>query len=194
MGGSTLEAFRRLLLLVLLQDNRVLQSGPLQASMLLTAEELLLARAPANQQDMLLSTWVNLVRMVNSGSAEIQGGRRQRRAALMCCSHMHGQGKEASRVFVAQLRAFTLLANCHCVMHAHAFPFTLSQQSCVSWTPSCWLWSSGHAGGTRAWLRQQQEQPLAAQRQAAQTVRMRQQPLSGWVTTPTWRHALLSSL
>jgi len=71
--GSTLEGFRRLLLLVLLQDNQVLRDGPLQASMLRSAEELLLSHPPESQRDMLLSTWVNLVRLLNSGAAEIQG-------------------------------------------------------------------------------------------------------------------------
>lgn len=73
VGGATLEAFRRLLLLVLLQDDKLLMDGPLQASMLLSIEELLLSRPVSSQQDMLLSTLVNLTRMINSGAAEIQG-------------------------------------------------------------------------------------------------------------------------
>lgn len=74
VNGSTLEAFRRLLLLVLLQDSALLKDGPLQASMLVSMEELLLSHPIASQQDMLLSTVVNLARMLNSGAAEIQGG------------------------------------------------------------------------------------------------------------------------
>jgi hypothetical protein len=73
IAGSTLEAFRRLLLLALLQDDKVLQGGPLQASMLLSTEEMLLSHPPADQRDMLLTTVVNLTRMINSGAAEIQG-------------------------------------------------------------------------------------------------------------------------
>jgi hypothetical protein len=76
MVGSTLEAFRRLLLLVLLQDSALLQDGPLQASMLVSMELLLLSRPISSQQDMLLSTVVNLTRMLNTGAAKIQGGPR----------------------------------------------------------------------------------------------------------------------
>lgn len=84
--GSTLEGFRRLLLLVLLQDNQVLRDGRLQASMLRSAEELLLAHPPESQRDMLLSTWVNLVRLLNSGAAEIQG--EDPRAGLQLPCHL----------------------------------------------------------------------------------------------------------
>lgn len=83
VAGSTLEAFRRLLLLVLLQDDQVLQDGPLQPSMLRSVEELLLSHTPENQRDMLLSTWVNLIRMVNSGAAEIQAIVRELEALML---------------------------------------------------------------------------------------------------------------
>jgi hypothetical protein len=73
VSGATLEAFRRLLLLVLLQDSRMLQDGPLLASRLVSMEELLLSHPITTQQDMLLSVLVNLTRMLNSGAAEIQG-------------------------------------------------------------------------------------------------------------------------
>lgn len=73
IGGLTLEAFRRLLLLVLLQDDRILQEGPLQPSALRSVEELLLSHPPQTEKDMMLSTLVNLERMLNSGAAEIQG-------------------------------------------------------------------------------------------------------------------------
>jgi hypothetical protein len=74
ISGSTLEAFRRLLLLVLLQDDRTLQDGPLQPSALQSIDELLLSHPPQTEKDMMLSTVVNLERMLNSGAAEIQGG------------------------------------------------------------------------------------------------------------------------
>lgn len=73
LSGATLEAFRRLLLLVLLQDSRMLQDGPLHASMLVSMEEMLLSHPTTTQHDMLLSVLINLTRMLNSGAAEIQG-------------------------------------------------------------------------------------------------------------------------
>jgi hypothetical protein len=84
--GATLEGCRRLLLLVLLHDGRLTQRGPLAPSSLLTLEELLLLRPPECQQDMLLSTAVNLVRIINSGAADIQGARTAaaRRAVHVC--------------------------------------------------------------------------------------------------------------
>lgn len=72
--GATLEGFRRLLLLVLLQDAVPLAPGPLLPSQLLPLEDLLL-KVPRNQSDMLLSTVPNLLRMINSGAGMIQGAR-----------------------------------------------------------------------------------------------------------------------
>lgn len=71
--GNTLEGFRRLLLLVLLQDAAPLAAGPLLPSQLLPLEELLL-KVPSSQADMLLSTVPNLLRMINSGAGVMQGG------------------------------------------------------------------------------------------------------------------------
>jgi hypothetical protein len=71
--GATLEGFRRLLLLVLLQDAHLMQPGPLAPSSLLSLEELLLSRTPETQQEMLLTTCVNLMRIINSSAADIQG-------------------------------------------------------------------------------------------------------------------------
>jgi hypothetical protein len=88
IGGSTLEAFRRLLLLVLLQDDGILQDGPLQPSALRSVEELLLSHPPRNEKDMMLSTVVNLERMLNSGAAEIQGWWCIRQCVCHVASHL----------------------------------------------------------------------------------------------------------
>lgn len=72
--GASLEAFRRLLLLVLLQDPVLADPGPLRPPQLLTLEELLLALPPgASEAGMLLSTVPSLLRMTNTGAAVISG-------------------------------------------------------------------------------------------------------------------------
>lgn len=81
--GNTLEGFRHLLLLVLLQDAAPLAAGPLLPSQLLSLEELLL-KVPSSQADMLLSTVPNLLRMINSAAGMIQGGYRWLAMHRMC--------------------------------------------------------------------------------------------------------------
>lgn len=72
--GASLEAFRRLLLLVLLQDPVLADAGPLSPPQLLTLEELLLALPPGTSEaGMLLSTVPSLLRMTNTGAAVISG-------------------------------------------------------------------------------------------------------------------------
>lgn len=70
--GHTLEGLRCLLHLVLLQDPAMLRAGPLMPSALVPLEDLM-TRTPTSETDLLLSTLPNLLRMINSGAAIIQG-------------------------------------------------------------------------------------------------------------------------
>jgi hypothetical protein len=121
VNGSTLEAFRRLLLLVLLQDNALLKDGPLQASMLVAMEELLLSRPIASQQDMLLSTVVNLARMLNSGAAEIQGGPAVH--ALLHCQVFSARGTHGTQWLFGPMQVPAVCppdwALCLCFSNSH---------------------------------------------------------------------------
>lgn len=85
--GATLEALRRLLLLVMLQDARILTStvrppmGPGPGGntggvpgMLLTMEELLTQGGPTAEQRLALGAVPNLIRMLNTGAAMLEGG------------------------------------------------------------------------------------------------------------------------
>lgn len=70
--GQTLEGFRRLLLLVLLQDAAPHAAGPLMPTALAPLEDLL-TKTPGSEADLLVSTVPNLLRMINSGAGIIQG-------------------------------------------------------------------------------------------------------------------------
>src|SRR5690242_5084017 len=69
--GHTLEGFRRLLLLVLLQDPGPVGPGPLTTKGLAPLEDLL-SKTPSGESDLFLSTVPNLLRMLNSGAGVIQ--------------------------------------------------------------------------------------------------------------------------
>jgi len=70
-----MDALRRALLLVLLQDPAPVtpQGTPLQQAALAPLEELLLGRPRASELSMVLSSSLNLLRMLNSGAAVISG-------------------------------------------------------------------------------------------------------------------------
>jgi hypothetical protein len=73
-AGETMEAFRRTLLLVLLQDGAACGPGaPLTQPEIVSMEELLVARPRADEVSMVLSSALSLIRMLNSGAAVIAG-------------------------------------------------------------------------------------------------------------------------
>ncbi|KAI8469832.1 MAG: hypothetical protein J3K34DRAFT_511818 [Monoraphidium minutum] len=85
--GANMEGFRRALLLVLLQDGRATAPAPPGApspGALLPLEELVAPPAGgASEVSMVLSAAPNLLRMLNSGAAEISGVVREIQAVLM---------------------------------------------------------------------------------------------------------------
>ncbi len=72
--GDDLEAFRRLLHLVMLQDPLPLQPAVLHQGLLLPLEELIVDPSRMSERDMMLSSLPNLCRVLNCGAAVITGG------------------------------------------------------------------------------------------------------------------------